>query len=164
VRVKFQADANLNQHIVSGVLRRIPEMDFQTSREAGLENLPDNEELSLAAREGRILVTHDRRTMPWHFAKFLILQTSPGVFLVPKRRSVRTIIEELTLIWYASEAKTTLTRLLHCPCELAVSYAPDSSFLSEPASAGRFDSHTITGFKFPASFRPNLAPSSVAYD
>jgi predicted nuclease of predicted toxin-antitoxin system len=90
-------------------------MNFQTSQEAGLENLPDNEVLSLAAREGRILVTHDRRTMPGHFAKFLIIQTSPGVFLVPKRRSVRTIIEELILIWYASESEDYVNQILTLP-------------------------------------------------
>jgi hypothetical protein len=115
VRVQFQADANFNQHIVLGVLRRIPEVSFKTSREAGLENLPDNEVLSLAARESRILVTHDRRTMPLHFAKFLSLQTSPGVFLVPKRIPVRTIIEELILIWYASESEDYVNQILTLP-------------------------------------------------
>jgi hypothetical protein len=115
VRVKFQADANFNQHIVSGLLRRIPEISFQTSREAGLENLPDPEVLSLAAREGRILVTHDRRTMPLHFANFLSLQTSPGVFLVPKRRPVRTIIEELILIWSASDSEDYVNQILTLP-------------------------------------------------
>lgn len=115
MRVQFQADANLNQHIVSGVLRRIPEISFQSAQEAGLDNIPDDEVLSLAAREGRILVTHDRRTMPLYFAKFVSQQTSYGVFLVPKRRPVRTIIEELILIWSASDAEDYVNQILTLP-------------------------------------------------
>jgi predicted nuclease of predicted toxin-antitoxin system len=46
-------------------------MDFQTAQEAGLRGLPDPEVLACAADDRRILVTHDRRTMPAHFADFI---------------------------------------------------------------------------------------------
>ena len=39
MKVRFQADADLNEDIVSGVLRRVPEIDFQTANEAELESL-----------------------------------------------------------------------------------------------------------------------------
>ncbi len=43
----------------------------------------DLDVLALAAAQGRILVTHDFRTMPRHVAEFLATgATSPGVFLV----------------------------------------------------------------------------------
>ena len=54
--IRFQADADLNQIIVSAVLRRVPEVDFRTATAAGLASLKDAEVLSLAARDGRILV------------------------------------------------------------------------------------------------------------
>jgi hypothetical protein len=41
MKVKFQADADLNEDIVTGVLRRVPEIDFQTATEAGLQALKD---------------------------------------------------------------------------------------------------------------------------
>ena len=63
MKIRFQADEDLNEDIVSGVLRRVPEIDFQTSSEANLESLGDLEVLASAAREHRVLVTHDRRTM-----------------------------------------------------------------------------------------------------
>ncbi len=62
--VQFQADANLNQIILLAARRREPALDFQTAMEAGLSGVNDPEVLARAAREGRILVTHDRRTMP----------------------------------------------------------------------------------------------------
>ena len=41
MKPRFQADADFNEDIVSGVLRRVPEIDFQTANEAELENLSD---------------------------------------------------------------------------------------------------------------------------
>ena len=57
MKVRFLADSNLNQKIVSGVLRQVPEVDFQTAHEANLHGLPDDQVLAMAAHEGRILVT-----------------------------------------------------------------------------------------------------------
>ena len=70
--VRFQADADLNAEIIAGVLRREPNIDFQTADAASLRRIPDPEVLALAAQEDRILVTHDRRTMPRHFAEFIL--------------------------------------------------------------------------------------------
>lgn len=71
-RVQFQADADLNQAIVTGAIRRQPAISFQTATEAGLEGLKDAELLALSAQQKRILVTHDRRTMPTEFAAFMV--------------------------------------------------------------------------------------------
>jgi Domain of unknown function (DUF5615) len=62
MRIRFQADADLNQIIVAAVLRRLPEADFRTATDGGLEGLHDLEVLALAARDGRLLVTSDRQT------------------------------------------------------------------------------------------------------
>ena len=115
MRIQFQADVNLKQSIVTGVLRRVPEISFQTSPEAGLAKLSDMAVLSQAANEGRILITHYRRTMPFDFAKFIAAKVSPGVSLVPRRIPIRTIVEELILIWHASEAEDYYNRILTLP-------------------------------------------------
>ena len=47
--VQFQADADLNQAIVTGVIRRQSNIKFQTATEAGLEGLKDLEVLTLSA-------------------------------------------------------------------------------------------------------------------
>jgi hypothetical protein len=51
VKLRFQADADLNEDIVKGVLRREPGIDFQTATSAGLRGLSDLEVLALAAVE-----------------------------------------------------------------------------------------------------------------
>jgi predicted nuclease of predicted toxin-antitoxin system len=61
----------LNQAIVTGVLRREPTVDFQTAFVADSKGFKDPEVLAIAAQQGRILVTHDRKTMPLEFATFI---------------------------------------------------------------------------------------------
>jgi hypothetical protein len=58
VKVRYQADADLNAEIVAGVLRREPRVDFRSAQEAGLRGVLDPEVLALAAAEGRILMTY----------------------------------------------------------------------------------------------------------
>ena len=60
--IRLQADADFNQIIVSAVARRYPEIDFQTATAAGLARLKDPDVLALAARDSRVLVTHDHST------------------------------------------------------------------------------------------------------
>jgi predicted nuclease of predicted toxin-antitoxin system len=89
VTVRYQADADLNQAIVTGVLRREPTIDFKTSFAAGLEGVKDPEVLAIAAQQGRILVSHDRKTMPSEFAAFITSNGSPVnmVIIFPNQRS-----------------------------------------------------------------------------
>lgn len=110
--IRFQADADLNQIIVAAVLRRLPEVDFRTATEAGLSGLTDPEVLALAARDGRILVTHDQTTMPVHFGDFITKTASSGVIIVPQSLAVGEVVEALALIWAASQAKEWTSRIV----------------------------------------------------
>jgi uncharacterized protein DUF5615 len=113
--VRFQADADLNHVIVKGTLRREPSIDFQTAHAAGLVGLRGPEVLALAAHVGRVLVTHDRKTMPKHFAEFIEHTTSSGVIVIPQRLPVRAAIEDLLLIWTASKAEEWHNRIQVLP-------------------------------------------------
>jgi hypothetical protein len=59
--VRFQADADLNQILLKATLRREPGIDFRTAHAAGLAALDDGQVLAIAARDGRILVTHESK-------------------------------------------------------------------------------------------------------
>jgi hypothetical protein len=113
--VRFQADADLNHIIVKATLRRESSIDFQTAHGAGLVGVPDQEVLALAAQAGRVLVTHDRKTMPKHFAAFIGHTASSGVIIVPQKLPVRVVVEELLLIWTASEAEEWINRIQVLP-------------------------------------------------
>ncbi len=115
MKLRYQADADLNADIIRGVRRREPLIDFQTAEEAGLQGVPDPLVLAYAAREGRILVSHDRKTMPRHFAAFIVAESSPGLFIIAQNTDVRVAIEELILIWAASEAEEWASTVLTVP-------------------------------------------------
>ena len=112
---RFQADADFNEEIVSGLLRNHPDLDFQTAEEAGLRGLPDPEVLARAADDRRNLVTHDRRTMPTHFANVIQRRESPGVIIISQRVAVRRAMDELALVWEASEAEEWTNLIVELP-------------------------------------------------
>src|SRR5712692_9552425 len=113
--IRFQADADLNQVIVSAVVRRVPAIDFRAASAAGLAGLSDQEVLDIAARDGRVLVTHDQSTMPRHFGEFTRLQHSPGVIVVPQHVPIREVAEDLILIWTATKPEEWANRIVYLP-------------------------------------------------
>jgi hypothetical protein len=101
---------------VSGVLRREPSLDFLTAQAAGLRRMKDSEILALAAERQRVLVSHDVGTMPPHFRAFRNAGNhSAGIFLIARSLDVATAIDELPVIWLASEAADWEDRLVWLP-------------------------------------------------
>jgi hypothetical protein len=112
VRPRFQADADFNQRIVAGTVRREPAIDFRTADEAGLRGLLDPEILARTAADGRVLVSHDRKTMPHHFGELLSRGSAPGVLIFPQYLPIGVVVEELVLIWAATDASEWIDRLV----------------------------------------------------
>jgi hypothetical protein len=115
MRVRFQADTDLDGRVLRGLKRTAPEIDIRTAIEAGLEGLPDFEVLRVAAEAGRVLISQDRRTIPGHFRRFLSAKKSPGVILLREGVSIGSAIEELALIWNGSDAEEWAGRLIWIP-------------------------------------------------
>lgn len=115
MNVRYQADADLNQAIVTGLLRRESTIDFQTAFSAGLEGVKDLDVLAIAAQQRRVLVSHDRKTMPSEFAEFIITNQSAGVIIVSRKIPMEVIIEELLVIWAASSAEEWVDRIAKLP-------------------------------------------------
>lgn len=115
MRPRFQADADLNQNIVLAALRQEPGIDFRTAVDARLAGLPDRDVLALAAAAGRLLVTHDLKTMPRHFGNFIETSVSPGVLLVPQSLAPAAAAEEILLIWSVTRADEWTNRLVCLP-------------------------------------------------
>jgi hypothetical protein len=116
VSIRFLADADLNRAIVIGALEREPALDFITATEADLVGQGDPDVLEFAARESRILVSHDTSTMPVHFSDRLRSgRTSPGVFLVRQRASVGQVVEAILLVWSASAPEEWAGQIHYLP-------------------------------------------------
>jgi len=62
--VKLLTDENFDSTILRGLLRRQPRLDVVRVQDVGLEATLDPAILDWAAIEDRILLTHDRDTVP----------------------------------------------------------------------------------------------------
>jgi hypothetical protein len=114
-KIRFQADADLRQAIVTGTIRREPSLDFRSANAAELEGMKDSEVLALAAQDNRVLVTHDRRTMPTEFGQFITLQTSSGVLILSQTLPIGEAIDAIILIWKASVAEEWINQIMAFP-------------------------------------------------
>jgi hypothetical protein len=112
--IRFLADASLREAIVRGCRRREPGMDFLSTNDAKLEGVP--EVLGIAAEQNRVLVTHDFKTIPRHFAQFIqAYSSSPGVILVPQYLPIGQAIADLVLIWPLCDAEEWRNRIAAIP-------------------------------------------------
>jgi hypothetical protein len=72
--------------------------------------------LEWAAANNRILLTHDRATMPdFALLRVIVWQPMPGVFVVPDRMAVRQVIEELLLMEAGSEQAEWVGLVVYLP-------------------------------------------------
>ena len=61
---RLLADENFNGDIVRGLLLRQPDLDIVRVQDVGLTGEDDLQVLAWAAENNRIVLTHDRATMP----------------------------------------------------------------------------------------------------
>jgi hypothetical protein len=99
VKLRFQADADIDPDIRKGLLRREPSIDFRPAAGTIPDGTLDPEVLQIAADDDRILVSADLRTMSVYFRGFIALRDSPGVLLIPSSRSIGAAIEGLLFVW-----------------------------------------------------------------
>ena len=59
----------------------------------------------MVVQKDGVLVTHDQKTMPSHFAAFIATATSPGVLIIPQRLPIATAVEDILLIWSTMDAE-----------------------------------------------------------
>ena len=102
MRIRFQADNDLNKAHCSRGCPREPAIDLRSAQAAGLDHVPDPEVLmgaAGAALQRRVLISHDFQTMPEHFKEFVRERRGPGVFLIPQNLPIWLAVETLILVW-----------------------------------------------------------------
>jgi len=115
VTIRFLADADLRPEIVYGLRRRAPAINFILSQGPIPEATRDPNVLAVARNLGRVLVSHDRRTMPKHFYAFLEHSESPGLILLSQTYPLRDAIEQLFYIWLFSDPGELRNRITYLP-------------------------------------------------
>ena len=97
--LRFLADENFHGKIVTGLRRLMPSIDLVRVQDAGLSGSEDPVILEWAAREGRILLTHDIETIPgFAVARVGAGRPMPGVIEVPQNISCAQAIDEIVAI------------------------------------------------------------------
>lgn len=112
----------LDEHVNRAIQRQLRRLDVRIEVLAvGDSGAPpagtsDPALLEWLEKEGYILVTENRSTMPTHLADhYAAGRHVPGVFWMRPGVGLGAIIEELYLIWSASEAEEYQDRTLFIP-------------------------------------------------
>ena len=96
---RFLADENFNNQIVRGILRQDPDIDIVRVQDVDLSGVDDPTVLAWAAKEERLLLTHDVATMiTFAYQRIQAGLSMPGLFEVNRRVPVGLAIEEVILI------------------------------------------------------------------
>lgn len=114
--LRLLADENFNNDILRGLLAREAPVDIVRIQDVGLLGAADPVILAWAAEAGRILLTHDVKTMRrYAYERVAEGQRMPGVFAVRRSLPLARAIEELLLAAECSEPQEWADRVLHIP-------------------------------------------------
>ena len=114
--MKFLADENFDNRIVRGLLRRQPDLDIIRVQDLEIAGADDPTLLAWAAQAGRILLTHDERTIPHYvYERLAAGQTIAGVIIASDSLAVSGVIEDILLILECSSAAEWLNQLQRLP-------------------------------------------------
>jgi hypothetical protein len=113
---RFLADENFNGEIVRGLLHQRPTLDLLRVQDVGLKGLDDPDILAWAAAHQRVVLTHDRATMPdFAFERLGAGEALPGLFVLNDRLPVSQAIRELALLMECSESVEWNGCVVHLP-------------------------------------------------
>jgi hypothetical protein len=97
--LRLLTDENFNGDIVRGLLLREPRLDLVRVQDIGLSAADDPEVLAWAAENERIVLTHDRATMPdYAYERVAAAEKMAGVFILNDRLPVGEAIDEILLM------------------------------------------------------------------
>ncbi len=96
--IKWLTDEDFDNRILRGLRLQVPAIDILRVQDVGLAEAGDPQILEWAEQNQRILLTHDRRTMPRHVRERLSIGLSVfGVVIVPQSQSIGDAIEDVNI-------------------------------------------------------------------
>jgi predicted nuclease of predicted toxin-antitoxin system len=114
--LRLASDADFNGDVLRGLLRRRPDLDIVRAQDVGLRTAEDPAILAWAATEGRILLTHDRSTMPdFAYERVRAGLPMPGVFVIRNKPPLGEMIEEILLVTECSSQEEWKDRVEFLP-------------------------------------------------
>jgi hypothetical protein len=108
-------DENFHGDVLRGLLRTYPTLDYLRAQDVPqIYGKSDDDVLAWAAQEGRILLSHDYRTIPK--AAYLRISNNlplPGVIMCPDTMPIGDTIEYLFTLIGASDPAEYVNRVLY---------------------------------------------------
>ncbi len=117
-RFRYLLDEDTPHAIRDQLLRLKPEMEILAVGDEMAPSLgtPDPEILQWVEREGYVLVSRNRRSLPQHLREHLEAGGHvPGIFLLRRRYTLGQIIEDLMLIWETGNPEEYRDRVEYLP-------------------------------------------------
>ena len=114
--LKFLADENFLSAILRGLQRQNPQLDIIRVQEHNLAQTDDRIILEWAAQHGRIVLTHDLRTMPaFAYERIANQQKMPGMLAMRQDIHIGTAIENILLIAECMTSEELADAVLRLP-------------------------------------------------
>lgn len=115
---RYLVDENTTLAITDQLRRRRPILEVLTIGDelAPPKDTLDPDILLWLEQHGFSLITRNRRSMPGHLRQHLAIgHHVPGIFTLRPNASLREIIEDLLLIWEATERGEYRDQIVHIP-------------------------------------------------
>lgn len=113
--LRFLADHNFNEHVVRS-LAGSTGADVVLARNVGLDEMDDPDVLEWAARDGRVLLTHDRETMiGFAYQRIRTGQPMPGVIVVKDKAAIGHVIDDLAFVTRCATEEDCRNAIIHLP-------------------------------------------------
>jgi hypothetical protein len=110
------ADENFRDAIIRGVLLRLPTCDIVRVQDAGLSGASDPDVVAWAAREGRVLLTHDAATcISDAYTRVVAGESMPGLFAVIQSAPTGQVIDDLAVLIECSLEGEWEGRVIYIP-------------------------------------------------
>jgi len=114
--LRLAADENFDNDIVRGVLRRNPRVDIVRIQDEGLCGADDPSVLDWAARSGRVVLSHDVRTLTrYAYERVRAGNSMSGVVEVGRGVALAQAIEDILLLAECSEEGEWEGQVLYLP-------------------------------------------------
>jgi predicted nuclease of predicted toxin-antitoxin system len=114
--LRLLIDEDVHGDIVDGLRRRQPDLDLVRVQDVGLRHSPDPDILEWAARQGRVVVSVDKKTLAvdaWDRVAHGL--PMPGVAILRTLLTIGQAIHELELIALAGEPDDVRDQVIYLP-------------------------------------------------
>jgi hypothetical protein len=114
--LRLLTDENFNDKILRALRRRLRNFDYIAVHLGGMSGFTDEQLLEWAAKESRVIVTHDVKTMPRHaVSRMAEGLRMPGLGVVPNQLDVGRAVADLEVLFECSAESDLNNRIYYLP-------------------------------------------------